>query len=415
VLSLLYHMRLPKTLLLVGAAILLSSCGTTSEPQTGRSIRIGALLDLSGSWKSLGASSQSVMQIAADDANKYLDSVGSDLRVSIEVVDTKLDPATALNKMKDLSDDGVTIFVGPQSSSEIREVKQTADDRGLLVISQGSTAGSLAIENDNIFRFCPDDHQEGVAMAELLWEDSVQAIVPLYRDDAGNTGLRNATSSSFTSRGRVAFPGILYPAAGADLVQTVSDLSSAVKQATDQYGSNSVAVYAACFEEVRDILKLAKNDAVLSSVKWYGSDGVAHSSVVIADAEAASFAETSGYPNPTFGVDDSSKSIWELVAARAGITPEAFAFAAYDAVRVAALAALEADNSADIATMKAAFVAQANKYSGATGKTSLNAAGDRSTGSFDFWAIRKNSAGFEWKIVAKFTPDGAGSGKIVRF
>lgn len=407
-------MTFRKNLLLSCCALLLASCVTTSEPQNARDIRIGALLDLSGTWKSLGISSQSVMQIAADDANKYLDSMGSDLRVKIEVVDTKLDPATALAKLEEMNDGGVRIFVGPQSSSEVREVKSAADGRGVLVISQGSTAGSLAVDNDNIFRFCPDDRQEGVAMAQLLLEDSIHTIVPLYRDDAGNTGLRNATSASFSSQGGLAYPGIIYPATGANYAEIVGDLSVEVKKAIDLFGSKSVAVYAACFEEVREILKLAQNDTVLSSVKWYGSDGVAHSTVVIADTAAARFAVSSCYPNPIFGIDDSSKSVWESVSTRAGITPEAFAFAAYDAVRVAALAAFESD-SEDIAVLKAAFVSQANKYSGATGKTTLNAAGDRSTGSFDFWAIRKNGEAFEWKMVAKFTPDGAGSGHIVRY
>ena len=47
-------------------------------------------------------------------------------------------------------------------------IKPFADANNILVISQGSTASSLAIPNDNIFRFCPNDIREADAIVALM-------------------------------------------------------------------------------------------------------------------------------------------------------------------------------------------------------------------------------------------------------
>ena len=78
-------------------------------------------------------------------------------RLRFYVYDTKLDPTLALEAIKELDRRGVSVIIGPQSSAEVAMIKPYADRRHILVISQGSTASSLAIPGDNIFRFCPDE------------------------------------------------------------------------------------------------------------------------------------------------------------------------------------------------------------------------------------------------------------------
>jgi len=97
-------------------------------------LRIGALLSLTGGWSSLGQTSQAAMQVAADDVNVYLHDIGSDLRVEVEVADTELDPDLASVALQRFARQGVRIVIGPQSSAEVRAVKPIADDRGVLVI-----------------------------------------------------------------------------------------------------------------------------------------------------------------------------------------------------------------------------------------------------------------------------------------
>src|SRR5690606_40369596 len=76
------------------------------------------------------------------------------------------------------------------------------------------------------------------------------------------------------------------------------------------------------------------------SVRWYGSDGVAHSGALINDAVAAEFAEKTQYFAPTFGLPSDKESVWspllEEIKGETGLDADAFTLAAYDAVKVIA-------------------------------------------------------------------------------
>jgi hypothetical protein len=51
---------------------------------------------------------------------------------------------------------------------------------------------------------------------------------------------------------------------------------------------------------------------------------------------------------------------------------------------------------------KAAFVEEAEHYRAITGSTALDAAGDRMTGDFDFWAVRLRSGNYKWVRVGTY-------------
>ena len=65
-------------------------------------------------------------------------------------------------------------------------------------------------------------------------------------------------------------------------------------------GTENVAVFLAGFDEVVQIFELAKDDPTLSSVKWYGTDGIVLSQALLTDEGGSSeFAEKVTYPSPT--------------------------------------------------------------------------------------------------------------------
>jgi branched-chain amino acid transport system substrate-binding protein len=103
---------------------------------------------------------------------------------------------------------------------------------------------------------------------------------------------------------------------------------------------------------------------------------------------------------------DALKSKWEPLAARikakTGIDPDAYALAAYDALWTIAYTLEGTDGSTtDFAKIKTLFVAEANKDTGVTGADALDAAGDRATGTFDYFGIVKDGAGYKWTLVGK--------------
>lgn len=75
------------------------------------------------------------------------------------------------------------------------------------------------------------------------------------------------------------------------------------------------------------------------------------------------------------------------------------ATAAYDAVWLAALSAADAGTE-DLNLFKLALVARAESYEGATGLTTLDAAGDRADAAYDVWAIEEEDGQYVWMPVA---------------
>lgn len=385
-------------LIVCGVLVTLVASATEVRAAKPKPVKVGVLVSLTGSWNTLGKNTVAALQIAANQIAKQ--TKGRD-RFQFLVRDTQLDPSEALQAIQNLDQRGVKIIIGPQSSSEVAMIKPYADAHNILVISQGSTASSLAIPGDNIFRFCPNDRREAEAIVALMQHDGIQTIVPLWRNDAGNNGLHDSVQIRFQALGGTVAPGFRYETTTTDFSTADSSVASQITSLIAG-GTNpsSIAVYLAAFDEVVGIFDLAWNYPALVSTAFYGSDGVALSAALLADPVASAFAIHSGYPNPIFGLPDALQNKWQPVAnaveAHTGITADAFALSTYDALYVVQLALVHAKPQTNFDNFKAAFVDEAGHYQGVTGSTALDAAGDRQNGDFDFWAVRLNGATPTW-------------------
>ena len=164
-------------------------------------ITIGGLLSLTGNWSSLGLNSQAAMNLAITDINNYMAQTGSTYRFSAAIYDTRLDTLLSQSSLKDALGKNIHAIIGPQSSAEVAAIRNYANANNILVVSQGSTASSLAIAGDAIFRFCPGDSVEGTAMAQTIFGSGIRHLITLSRDDIGNTGLQNSVGSAFSAQG----------------------------------------------------------------------------------------------------------------------------------------------------------------------------------------------------------------------
>jgi branched-chain amino acid transport system substrate-binding protein len=405
-----------KRQLVLALALGVAACGGDSGrfgPGTGGgSSKIGALLSLTGPGATLGQTSKAALELAVDDVNARFEAAGSSTRVDVLAEDTGLDPATALEKLKTLAQQHVRLVVGPQSSSEILAIKSFADSAGIVIFSQGSTAGTLSIPDDNVFRLVPDDSEEGAAVVELLKEDGIQTVVPLWREDAGNQGLHDAVERLFTDQGGSVTTGASYAPTATDFTAQLDAIRSEVQDAVALHGTNGVAVYFASFEQSAEQIFAALNgDPVLSQVRWYGGDGVVQSAAVLGDADAAAFAAAVSFRAPTYGLDqallDQDATLISSIQQQSGLAPDAFALAAYDALHVAALAYDQVGLSS-ISDYRAEVLRQAAAYEGATGNTTLNANGDREVGDYDFYQVCGGGTP-AWKRVSAFR---AGTGTV---
>jgi branched-chain amino acid transport system substrate-binding protein len=381
------------------------ACQSSTEPRE-RDVLLGGLFSLTGDWSTLGRTSQAAMEIAVEDVNRYLARNPARVRFVAAIEDTRLEPELALERAQTLRSRGAQLLIGPQSSAEVAHLKSFVDANDLLLVSPSSTAGTLAIPGDNIFRFTPADTVEGAAVSALIWKDGIRAIVPVWRDDPGNAGLEMATRAAFSARAGSVLEGVRYGATEDDFSTTLSALGAQVRQAVKQHGTKQVGVYLVGFDEVATLLTSASSDPALGSVRWYGSDGMAQSDALVTNARAAEFAIRVGYPNPIFGLDEGARDIWEPLAKkireRTQLEPDAFALAVYDAVWVVARGYVASGVTLGIEELKQAFTTAAATGFGATGWTVLNEAGDRKYGDFDFWAVRRVGGEPRWTRVARY-------------
>jgi branched-chain amino acid transport system substrate-binding protein len=401
-----HHMK--RTLLLAGAVAALSlgisSCKKTTTPK--KVVNISGLFSLTGNWSTLGINSKAAIQFAADDINTYLKNKDAGFTVSVSVYDTKLDADSAQLDFVKATSSGDHFIIGPQSSAELAAIAPLADAGKMVVVSQGSTAGSLAIPGDAVFRFCPPDKVEGAAIAATIYKNGVKGLVTVARNDAGNLGLQTATGAAFTAKGGVVSAIPAYSTTLTDFTSLIATIKTSVNQYVATYGMSNTAIYIASFDEGAELFAAAASDPVLSQVKWYGGDGIALSAVLIANTPASDFAIKTNFFAPSFGLPVSGQSKWQPIADRikasTGVAADAFALAAYDAMWVIAhtLEATEGSTN-DFATLKSGFVTQSNAYTGATGPTTLDANGDRASGSFDYWGISKTGTTYTWTVVGE--------------
>ncbi|NAS89038.1 ABC transporter substrate-binding protein [ANME-1 cluster archaeon AG-394-G21] len=375
---------------------------TTQLSDTQSEIVIGALLALTGDRSSLGEASKAALEIAVEDTNEYLASIGSEMRMRLIIEDTKTDPAVALEKLQNLSKEGVKIVIGPGASAEVKAVKSYADENDILLISHASTAPSLAIPGDNVFRFCTDDTYQAAAIANRMWDEGVSVLVPMWRGDVWGDDLTNATNESFKALGGTVVDGVRYNVSTVNFSTAIYSLNSKVAEAIAQYG-DVVAVHLIAFDEVVPIFIEAQNQSNLSDVSWYGCDATALNKELVQNDQAARFAVRTGFECPLFECKqtDETGPAMRKIKEKLGRTPETYALAAYDALLVITRAYQATGETDDIKALKEAVVDAAGYYYDSEDGSVLNKAGDMKQGNYDFWVVKEAESAFMWKLVAK--------------
>jgi len=388
---------------------------SSARTQVAKELSIGALLPLSGHSTETGRSVQAALAVADDDINNYLATINSGVRIRLVPLDTRTDPATALDDLKALHAQGIQVVIGPHSSAELKAIMRYAYENNMTLVSFGSTAPSLAIPNDNVFRFFPDDTHPVEAVTQLMQEDGVKVVVPLWRDDVWGNEDVAALRTSVEKYGGIVAGGVQFAPGTTDFSSTLTALTPQVRQAVEQHGATAVAVYVAGEDEVRDILAQASSDAQLASVRWYGSTATS-SNLIATSSSAAQFAVTTGFVTPK--LVDGQRDLFERVKAQVteklGHAPQPYAYAAYNSAWVITIAYLETRSDA-ASVMRVAIPLVADSYYGITGNTALNAAGDLKFARYDFWSVTQENGAYNWKKVGGYSVDQeTGKGVITR-
>ena len=141
----------------------------TSLAGTGiRTEIIGAILPKSGSFASTGIPTITALKIAEQDVNEFLQESNSSMRVKLQIEDSKTNPSETLNAIKRLDKANAKVIVWPMTSATVNAVINYTNENDMVLISQSSTSPALSIVGDNLFRFVPDDKNQGKYMAKKM-------------------------------------------------------------------------------------------------------------------------------------------------------------------------------------------------------------------------------------------------------
>ena len=376
------------------------------QPIMVKEIRIGALLSLTGEGSSAGKSSQVSLEFALEDIRGYLAASGIQEKITLVTLDSKSDTAEALKQTEIFYKMGIRLIIGPYSNEELASVKNFADTHGMLMISPSSDAGSLALPDDNVFRFVCSNAIQGEVINKMFNEDKIKVIIPLIRDDLWGNDQLTATQNDFTISGGDVKAPVKYEPGTTVFSSALSHLDATVASELDHHKPNEVAVYLLSCAEGVAILREAKNYTNLNIVYWYGGSGLAQNTSVLTDTNAALFAYTHGLPCPIFGLEDAAKYRWQplrdRIQGQIGRIPDVYSFTAYDALWVSVMTYITTGISPDITLLKSVFINESANFFGASGNTVLDENGDRAFGTFDFWAVKSDSTGYTWKRIAKY-------------
>ncbi len=397
-----------KAELLIVCILAMTCLGYADSTGNTKNIRVGALVPISGEWASNGKQIEAALAIGSEDINKFLVDLGSDKRIVLVVEDTKTDPAQALLKLKTLHEQGIKIVIVGSTSAELQAMKEYADENGIILIATSSTAPSMAIPWDNIIRLVTDDACQGRVMAKVLAFRNITDLIPIYRDDLWGQDLLNATRKSFEAENGIVAKGVAYKPNSTSYSAEVEALEAEVKNASAIYGKDRVGVYLVSFDEGAEIINLAAKDPILSSVKWFGSDGTANLAELTQNSTLAQFASKTGFITPVYSGEEGRplyKNLSEAIMAITGSNPNAYAVTAYDALWIATEAELLAGSSGNISQLRVALEQIVNTYCGATGRYMLNDAGDRDFADYALLEVEKTDKGCGWKKVGLYYAD----------
>lgn len=188
------------------AALIAAGCGSDDDGGSGGSggsnefdgsMKVGAIVPLTGDLQAFGEAGEAALQLATEVANDAIKEAGFDGEVELVVEDGETREDAATSAAEQLVNQDVSCIVGDWASSSTQAVAQSVTiDEGVPLISPASTAGAITTLDDDgtVFRTVPSDNLQAEVLAQAISEDlGGQGTVRVAaRNNAYGSGLASA-------------------------------------------------------------------------------------------------------------------------------------------------------------------------------------------------------------------------------
>ncbi|MEO6867478.1 MAG: ABC transporter substrate-binding protein, partial [Gaiellales bacterium] len=185
------------------AALIAAGCGGDSDKGDDKkadfdgSIKVGAIVPLTGDLQQFGGAGAAALELATKVANDGLKEAGYSGKVELIVEDGKTEEAAGRSAAEKLVNEDVSCIIGEWASSSTLAVAQSVTiDEGVPLISPASTAGDLTTLDDDglVFRTVPSDNLQARVLAEAMAEEIGEGgtVTVAARNNAYGAGLAAA-------------------------------------------------------------------------------------------------------------------------------------------------------------------------------------------------------------------------------
>ena len=315
---------------------------------------------------------------------------------------------------------GPSVYVGPSTDRGLHAAMPYADENGIVLVSAGSTAPTLAVEGDRTFRLLPGDRIEADALARLAHNAGARSVHAVLENATYGPiapgSLEEATpppqglflhgfdaalaySAAPSLSGTVSLEGAGGPRGAAEAAAEALDASVRSGRAPH------AVVYLGSPEGLAALSSASAPYPALASATWLASGLSAGSSLLEGGGPAAAFAAQAGLSAVRWSTpaNDLARGIDALLPPGADAGARHRAYAAHDAVLVVGAAASAAGGGRGGDTVDASAVADglpgaAASHNGALGNIALDHAGDLWVPAvYGLWTVAQAGAGAEWE------------------
>lgn len=310
---------------------------TADAQAAGGTLKIGGIGPLTGGAAVYGIAAMNGSQIAVDEINAAGGING--MTVELNFQDDELDAEKSVNAYNTLKDWGAQILDGCVTSGcSIAVSAKTVEDRMFQLTPSGSAVECVA--NDNAFRVCFSDPNQGVASAQYIGENGLAAKVAVIYDssDVYSSGIYEKFAKEAAGQ------PFEIVTAGAFTADNKTDFSVQLQQAKD--AEADLVFLPIYYNEAALILQQASDMGF--AVKFFGCDGL--DGILGVENFDASLAEGVMLLTPfaADATDDLTVSFVTTYNEKFGETPNQFAADGYDVIYTIKAAAEQAGITADM-------------------------------------------------------------------
>lgn len=252
-----------------------------SSQQNPPAVRVGVMMAFSGGSASMGYGANKGIQLA----KKQL---GAE-NIEIIQVDSKCDPKTAAEAVRQLIDQQVVAIIGEGCSSASVAALPAVNNARIPLISPSASSPTLSIPNDYFFRVVPPDNLQGPFMAQTIFAQGHHNVAVFYTTEPYGSGMNDVFRTSFEELGgRVVASATAEP----DVID-IKDQMAQIKNAQPDalfIAPNSVISATAA-------IRVARESGIQAPL--YGAD-IMYDTAIIANApQAAEGLTISSFPTGT--------------------------------------------------------------------------------------------------------------------